>query len=231
MFEFIGLFVGLVLLGVLAILLGAIFAGLAWLLFWGHRRPLLTIFALALLPLASVAWLIVCGIGFTIFVPNQPDVFFGDISEPLPNGYVLTGLGKMPEYSYLDRPVSAGPQPQLPGGIRSLEQDGPIIYGEYGHLNQQNDPLDIPTTHKTLYFAFDTRTGLFKDFVSLDALNTAAGHPVHLVASEVFRSQDPARRRLRRIEDILYFTPPCVAFLLCCAILLRARLRIPVARA
>src|SRR5579863_7524092 len=99
MFEMIGLLIDLTVACAIAFLIGGIIAVLAWLLFWGRRRPKRLILFTSLVPIFTVAYLFVCAIGMELFVPNQPPLFFGDFSEPLPNGYVLTGLGKMPEYS------------------------------------------------------------------------------------------------------------------------------------
>jgi len=162
-----------------------------------------------------------CGFCFTIFVPNQPDVFFGDFAEPLPNGYVLTGLGKMPEYAYFE---STPPhhQPPLLGGVKRLEQDGQVIFGAYGPLNHEAPPLvDSKAVHG--YFAFDTRTGEVRNFTTLDELTGYAGHRLNLVESEYFRSQIPGRRRLREIESLIYSGPPALSALLCLYMAIRYR--------
>lgn len=219
--EVIGLFIGLVILGGIAVIIGALIGATAWLIFWGRKRPKLLIFALAAIPVASLVYLVAMAVCMEIFVPNQPDFLFGDLNEPLGHGYVLTGLGKMPEYSYIDSTPSMMHQPPLRGGIRRLEQDGEVVYGAYGHINEE-DSMD--TDHDHGYFIFDTRTGHVTDIASLEQLQAAAGHPLNLVESEYFRSQSPGRILLRRIEDGILYAPPCVAFIVLVIVLVRKRL-------
>jgi hypothetical protein len=222
MFEMIGLLFATVAFFGLSILFGILFGLAGWLLFLGRRRPKRLILIAALMPPLSAAYMYACAIVFALLVPNQPDVFFGDISEPLPNGYVLTGLGKMPEFSYFD--VSSGnrQQPQLLGGVGRLELDGQVVFGAYGHLDSEPAPFDH-SDHG--YFAFDTRTGQVQNFDSLAKLNAYAEHPVHLVETQFFRSRDPARKRLIFIEDIISFGPPVLAVTLWFFLLLRTRLK------
>jgi hypothetical protein len=225
MFEFIGLLFDLFILGCLSVLLGGIFAGIAWLLFWGRRRPKRLILMAGLIPPISAGWLLFCAILFTLFVRNQPDEFFGDFSEPLPHGYVLTGLGKMPEFSYFESTPPMMNQPPLLGGVKSLEQDGEVVYGAYGHLNQETSPPESSGAENHGYFAFDTRNGQVRNFATFNELTAYAGHSLQLVESQFFRSQDPGRRLLRQIENLIYFGPPIAATLLCLFFLIRIRLK------
>jgi hypothetical protein len=166
--------------------------------------------------------LIVCAICFALFVPNQPDEFFGDFNEPIPHGYVLTGLGKMPEFAYFESTPPMMHQPPLRGGVRRLELDGEIVYGAYGHV--EGDP-DAFGDRDHGYFVFDTRSGEVKNFETIDQLNAAAGHTVHLVESQYFRSQNPYRIWLRRVENCIYFGPPIAVFLYFVYRLIRFRIR------
>jgi prepilin signal peptidase PulO-like enzyme (type II secretory pathway) len=221
MFEFIGLLFDLFILGVLSVLLSCIFAGVVWLLFWGRRHPKRLILMAGLIPPISAGWLLFCAVLFTLFVPNQPDEFFGDFSEPLPHGYVLTGLGKMPEFSYFESTPPMMHQPPLLGCVKSLEQDGEVVYGAYGHLNQEAVPSELSGTENHGYFVFDTRNGQVKNFATFNELTAYARHPLHLVESQFFRSQDLGRRLLRQIENVIYFGPPIAATLLCLFFLIR----------
>ena len=99
MFEIIGLVIGTVIFFGLAITLGFIFGLAAWLVFWGRRRPKRMIALAFVVPLFSALYIFLCAILLMIFVPNQPDLFFGDISEPLPNGYILKDLGGIDIYT------------------------------------------------------------------------------------------------------------------------------------
>lgn len=211
MLEMIGLVVGLFALGFLSLLLGCLVAAAAWLMFYGRRRPWRMIVLAASVPLFSLGYLIACAILFAIFVPNQPDQFFGDISEPLPNGYLLTGLAKMSDYAYIDTKDPAKGQPKILGGIHSLEVDGEVVYGAYSHPSagfaDHLAPSDIG------FFTFDTRNGQIRNLKTLEELEAAAGHRVRLVESLSFRSQDKARIRLRKVENAIYFLPPVAALL------------------
>jgi hypothetical protein len=53
MFEFIGLIIGVTLLCGTSVLAGGVLGLIAWLVFWGRRRPKLLIVMLAVTPLAS----------------------------------------------------------------------------------------------------------------------------------------------------------------------------------
>jgi hypothetical protein len=187
MFEFIGLIIVTAFLGGLSCVAGAIFGLIGWLIFWGRHRPKLLILATMAVPPASLLYVAICAVVFTLFVPNQPDEFFGDFSEPLPNGYILTGLAKMPDYAYFESTPPMAHQPPLIGGVKSLEQDGELIYGSYGHLYSEDVPA-IDVDHG--YFVFDTRTGAVRNLKTISELNQAAGHSVKLELSENFRSRN-----------------------------------------
>ena len=212
----------MVLAGLLSVL-GFLIAAAAWLLFWGRPRPTTLILKSALVPLVSLGYVLTCAIAFKIFVPNQPDQFFGDFSEPLPNGYALTGLGKMPEYASFDTDDPGKNQPSILGGVQSLELDGQTVYGVYSHpksgFRDSVAPADI------CCFMFDTRSGQVQNFKSIQELNAAAGHPTRLVESQFFRSRDPGRIRLREVENTIYLLPPGVALLFCLYRIVRLRIR------
>jgi len=220
MLDMIGLLIDLTVLCGIAIETGGILAALAWFLFWGRRRPKRLILFTGLIPIFTVAYLLVGAICMEMLVPNQPALFFGDLNEPMPNGYILTGLGKMPEFSYFESTPPMMHQPPLLGGVRRLEQDGQIVYGAYGHVEDQ------PWEDKDHgYFVFDTRTGEVRNLKTLDELNAAAGHEVHLVESQRFKSQEPGRILLRRVEKVIFFGPPAVALLFFIFQLVRQRLK------
>jgi hypothetical protein len=222
MFEMIGLLFSLFFLFGLSIVLGLLCGVAAWLLFLGRHRPKALIATAALIPPLSAVYLVLTAIVLAIFVPNQPDEFFGDFAEPLPNGYLLKGLGKMPDYAYFDTSNPSKLQPRTLGSVLRLEQDGPMVFGAYGHLNRDFGKL---MTGDQGYFAFDTRTGQVQNFDTLQKLNALAGHTVHMVESQYFRSQEPERIFLRRTENLIFFGPPSAATLLCFILLVRFRLR------
>src|SRR5579863_4685217 len=211
--EFIGMLVGLFIVTCLCALAGLGIALCAWLLFWGRKRPKKLIFVTALVPTLSIVYLVVCAIVFVIFVPNQPDQIFGDISEPLPNGYVLTAIGKMADYAYIDTRDPWKTQPKLLGGIHSLEVDNQVVFGAYSHPEVGFPDLIAPPD--VGFFVFNTQNGQIRNLKTMQELIAAAGHPLHLVDTPSFRSHDPGRVRLRNTENWIYFSPPVAALLLC----------------
>jgi hypothetical protein len=223
MFEWIGLLFATVAMCVLSVVLGVVFGVFAWLMFWGRRRPLRLIAFVTMIPLASAAYLVAMAILLELVVPNQPDEFFGDFNEPLPHGYTLTGLGKMPDWAYFESQVGGGPQPQLLGGVRALEEDGDAIYGAYGHLDSQAYVADEAQIDHG-YFVFDIGTGRVNNVKTRAELNARAGHTVHLVESQFFHSQMLGRVWLRRIENVVFFAPPAVGALWSWFLLFRRRL-------
>lgn len=221
MFQAIGLIFGIMILAGLSCVAGAFFGLIGRVIFFRRPVPKRLIFAAMAVPPASLLYLAACAIVFSLFIPGELDEFFGDIYQPLPNGYVLKGLGKMPEYSTLDVSSSDRPDPQLPGGIRSLEQDGPILYGAYGPLNGETFPAASGEQHG--YFVFDTRNGVVHNLKTVQELNAAAGHTVKLVPSEDFNSQLHSRVILRHVQAVTYAGPPAIAVLGCFFLLLRKR--------
>jgi hypothetical protein len=98
--------------------------------------------------------------------------------------------------------------------------EGDAVYGAYGHID--GDELSNSDRDHG-YFVFDTRTGQVTNFQTLEQLETAAGHRLNLVESEMFRSNEPARIWLRRVEGAILYGPPSAAFLLFIVLLLRKR--------
>jgi len=226
----IGLLIATTVATVVSIVLGVVFGLVAWLLMWGRKRSWRLILTMAAVPPLSWAYVIGIAILLTIVVPNQPDEFFGDFNEPLPHGYLLTGLGKMPDWAYLDTTREDRQQPQMPGTIGRLEEDGEMVYGAYAHLHDAVESKG-PQKGETAYFAFDTRSGVVTNFQTLQQLNECAGHTVLLEESQLFRSQLPGRRLLRRVESVIYCGPPVAATLVCFFLVLRFRFRREIATA
>jgi hypothetical protein len=224
MFEMIGLLIATTVATVVSIVLGMVLGLVAWLLMWGRKRSWRLIVMMAAVPPFSLAYVIGMAILLTIFVPNQPDEFFGDFNEPLPHGYMLKGLGKMPDWAYFDTTGAGRQQPQMPGTVGRLEEDGEMVYGAYAHLHDAVESKD-PQKGEPSYFAFDTRSGIVTNFQTLEQLNACAGHKVQLEQSQFFRSQLPGRRLLRRVENAIYLGPPIVATIVCFFLVLRLRFR------
>jgi hypothetical protein len=67
------------------------------------------------IPILSAAYLWMC----IAMLPGKS--LFGDISQPLPNGYVLTGLGKMPDFSYVQKQAAGVDTSNEPACVARLE--------------------------------------------------------------------------------------------------------------
>ncbi len=209
MFEIIGLIIAIILFFLLSALVSIPFTLTAWLLL---RRQAgikkLWIPIAAVIPPASAAYMLLCAIIFVFFVPGATDRLFLDIDEPLPNGYVLKGLAKMPDSSFIDRGTADGTQPQMLGDIGRLDVDGPLIFGEYSH---RSGSFDEPVADHMKYFIFDTHSGQLTNLRTISPNDPYSGHPLHLIEPELFRSKEPSRIVRRRIEDCIYLGPPIAA--------------------
>lgn len=204
MFELIGLVFATLLLFLIALIAGCIFAFVAWLMVRGRRcrRWAMVLIALAI-PVLSAGYLWIC----TAVLPGES--LFGDISERLPNGYTFEGLGKMPDFANIVKGEGGGGQTPLPECIGSLQVFGALVVGKYSHPFGQFAP-----EAEEHYFIFNTQTGQHVDFKTQSALETNLGHPVQLVAGQFFRSSEPSAIRQRRTNNIIIFGPPALSALL-----------------
>jgi hypothetical protein len=215
MFEIIGLLFATVAGTVLSIAFGVLLGLLAWLLMLGRKKRARLVLMTAALPPLSWAYVIAMAILFTIFVPHQPDEFFGDFDEPLPHGYSLKGLGKMPDYAYFDSEVKGKRQPEMRGEIGRIREEGDLVYGQYSHPFP--GPLAENSQGNLGYFVFSTSSGTVQNFETRKQLEACAGHSLEMVEPQFFRSQLPGRIRLRRVETATYGVPPLLA-LSCCLV-------------
>ena len=126
----------------------------------------------------------------------------------------------MPEYSYFDVATSGKQYLGMRGGVRRLELHGQMIYGAYGSIN--NNQL-ISTNQNNGYFILNTATGQVKNLDTINQLNAEAGHPVQLVESQFFRSQETAAIWLRRIDNVVLFVPPALSVIYVAFVLIRLR--------
>jgi hypothetical protein len=220
MFETIGLIIATCIFAFLCFLCSCGFAVIAWLIFLGRLRPKKLILVTASIPVLTFVYIMSTAIILTIFVPNQPDEFFGDINEPLPNGYILTGLGKMSDYSTIQSASNDKYHLISVGDIERIDQEGQVMYGQINH--PFGDPAGEPKPAP--YFSFDTRTNQVQYFQTLAALTSFAGHPVPLIETPFFRSQEPSRKILRLAENTLFLGPPIIATMICFALLIRRRM-------
>lgn len=212
MFEIIGLlFATAAFLGLSGVL-GCVYATIAWFILRKRRRRRKTFLTLlaGLLPPAFAAYIAVCSIIFAFTIPGQGDRLFGDTYEPLPNGYVLKALGKMPDFAGVYPKSDSGFEPQLLGYVRSIQVEGSRVYGEYSNRFSESAWTD-GASHG--YFVFDTRDRSIRNFDTMAELAASAGHQLHLVKATDFRSQDTSYRRFLRLRNLLLFGPPAAATL------------------
>ena len=81
----------------LSLIVGRLFGWVAWRILRSQERHRGLRKIAASLPSVFAAYMLACAVVFSIFVPGEADrIFFGDIFEPLPNGYTLKALAKMP---------------------------------------------------------------------------------------------------------------------------------------
>jgi len=211
MFEMIGLLLGFAVCMGLGLIISAILGILAWLL--STRARLFLALSAAALPVLCVMYLFLCG----AILPNES--LFGDISQPLPNGYALHALGKMPDFAGIGRGSDlSSEEVGLTECIGSLGVYGPVVAGQYSHPCTTFDPHP-----NEAYFLFDTRTAKNQDFATKAALESAIGQPVVLVQVPYFQSQEPTYRRQRRIDGAICFGPMILAFMLLVVMILGSR--------
>jgi hypothetical protein len=219
MIDFLGVVIGAVVWLGLSLVLGAGFALAAWLLLRKRRGAILGIIAAGLLPPACATYVYVCEVVF-------PDTsLFGDINEPLPHGYTLKALGKMPEYGEVES-VSSGYSgvssnlEQLEGWVGEVDLEGDMLFGKYSH--GFDGSVDKP---KWCCFVLNTVSGQVRNFATGEEMNAFAGKKITTEEVQFFHSREPARRRQERIENWIQLTPPTMGALLLIALLVKLRLR------
>lgn len=201
MLDFIGLFIGAGILLGLSAGVSVIILFLTWLVvrpmnLW--RAALLV--PGALLAPACVAWLYLS----VALLPHES--LFGDIDQPLPNGYRLQALGKMPDFATIDSGSGVvGNQAHLSECIGSLQVQNNWIAGRYSHPfgtfeAMANEP----------YFLFNTHTGIERDFPTRDALQAQLPDPLQLEPVTAFESQEPAYR-CQHLLSRFVITGPMIA--------------------
>lgn len=205
--EFIGLILGLGVMLALSLAVSLILMLLTWLLLRPLQiRKLPVLLSGMFLGPACVVW-------FYVSVAILPyESLFGDIDQPLPNGYRLQALGKMPDFASIDREGASYGSTGLPEAVGALQVVGEKVVGRYSH------PFDsFQPRAKEPYFLLDTATGRHQDYDSQQDLQAQLLVPVHLVATTEFRTEDPSFRRWRQFDTVAIFGPmtaSCALYLL-----------------
>lgn len=216
MFELIGLVFATGLLFVVATAVSAVLVSVIWFLLRsiGKREKYLLVLA-AIIPLASAAYFWLC----IAILPGES--LFGDINQPLPNGYSLTALGKMPDFASIANPDLPYRRTGLSQCIGTIAVDGPFVVGQYSH------PFGSFESNTTeLFFEFDTRASVTTEFSSQAELERQLGHAVTLNQVQAFRSTESSYRRQHRLNRTIEFGPPIVAVFLLLLVTVHARARI-----
>jgi hypothetical protein len=210
-FDLIGLVFDIGFLFALAAAASAILTGAVWLFLRRSDRPYKPlIVAAALIPIASAAYFWLC----IALLPGES--LFGDIDEPLPNGYSIQALGKMPDFASISSPRSPNGYNGLTECIGKLAVYGPFVVGQYSH------PFgDFTAKPDEPFFLFDTRSGQNQDLPTLDSLQDRLGHRVQLTEVQYFRSQELSYRRQQRMNREIEFAPPIIAVVILIALVVR----------
>jgi hypothetical protein len=212
LFEIIGLLFAILLGFGLSCLIGGLYALLAWFLIRSKRPwPRSSILIAAALPPVFAAYILLCTIIFSVFVPGQSGMLFGDNSEALPNGYSLEVMSELGNYAMI---LSKQAKDELivHGHVQSIAVEGPQVFGAYSE----------PVGSKR-YFVLDTSARSVVDFDTLNELHHYVGHPIRLEETLRFQSREPSQLWQLRIERVILFGPPGVCSLLYFFYLLRNR--------
>jgi hypothetical protein len=213
MFEMIGLLIGTAILFVLSLIAGLIYAGIAFLILWKRPRGRIPLLVLAAaIPVCSTAYMWLC----VAVLPGES--LFGDISQPLPNGYTLQALGKMPDFATIHQGDSNFGPLLVSQYIGRVNVEGPLIVGQYSH------PFDAfdGDGHEP-FFTFDTRTAAHVDYPTQSALEATVGHALTFSPVQSFRSHESSYVRQQRLHRIVFFLPPAFVSVMFFVILISIR--------
>lgn len=222
MFEIIGLLIDIGLFLAIGAIFGVGFALLAWLLL--RKRTffkIMPILGAGAIPMLSAIWFIICVIFYASAFPGRSYTLFGDIAEPLPNGYYLMALGKMPDSASINHgsDFSSGGI-QLSKDVGGIAVDGPLVVGAYSHPFSE-----FTAVGNQGFFLFDTHDGTVHEYDTLPQIEKLLGHPIHIVRTEEFRSQEPFYLRDLARERAVVFVPPAAMMLTYLAFLVWLRQR------
>lgn len=101
----------------------------------------------ACLPFISAGYLFICAfLAFPLLIPGETEFLFGDILEPLPNGYALKAMGKMSDYGSIVATSEARPLPKLKSTVCSIYVEDPIVFGKYRRPFGQDEDITCRAT-------------------------------------------------------------------------------------
>jgi hypothetical protein len=137
-------------------------------------------------------------------VLGTPDLVFGDINEPLPNGFYLRALDKMPEAGRIEKA-----QNDLAGvaWVSDVQIAGPLVIGRYNYTCFSRTEEEKSRN----LFLFDTRNGTTRDFAAESDLAIAADTSIHLTPTPLFRGPRTAYQRISGFLLLLAGVAPPLA--------------------
>ena len=138
---------------------------------------------------------------------GTPDLVFGDIDEPLPNGFTIEALDKMPEAGHIQKVGDSSIQVAWVGAVQI---DGPYVLGKY-------DYTYFPKTEKDTgrdFFMFDTRTGEVSNFASEAGLASSAKTNIHLTPTPSYHAPHSLKKLTSSVLLLFIAVVPPVAFAL-----------------
>jgi hypothetical protein len=212
--EIIGLFFATAALFTLAVAVSAMLVGITWLCLpkIANRRKQL-ILAAVLIPLASAAYFWFC----LALLPGQS--LFADIDQPLPNGYSVPAMGKMPDFASISNTSKPNAATGMTQYIGRIAIDGQFVVGQYSHQFGEFKP-----TPPEPFFLFDTQLSKNTEFATLNELQSRLGHPITLTEVQYFKS--PLATTRQTIDKAIEFGPPFLAIVFLAIAVWRSRSRI-----
>jgi len=219
--EIIGRLLVMFLLMGAACAVGAVCALIVYLLLRRAKRQSVRACVVAgLFPPAAMGYLLGCLVFSSILSSflGTPDLVFGDINEPLPNGFTLEALDKMPEAGHIQK---AGNSQFQVAWVGSAQVDGPLVLGKYDYTYFSKTDEDTGRD----YFIFDTRTGEVRNFASENGLAAAAKTNIHLTLTPYYHAPRSPKQLISSALLLFIAVVPLVALSLLLVWKLRAFLR------
>jgi hypothetical protein len=220
--EIVGRLVMIFLLMGMASVVGAVCVLVVYLLLRrANRKSARACIVTGLFPPAVMGYLLGCLVLSSMLsgLLGTPDLVFGDINEPLPNGFTLQALDKMPEAGHIQR---AGDSLFQVAWVGAVQIDGPYVLGKY-------DYTYFPKTEKDIgrdFFMFDTRTGEIRNFTSETGLADSTKTNIHLTPTPYYHAPHSSKQLISSAFFLFIAVAPPLALALLLAWNFRVFLRV-----
>ena len=149
---------------------------------------------------------------------GTPNLVFGDINEPLPNGFTLQALDKMPEAGHIQK---AGDSLLQVAWVGAVQIDGPYVLGKYDYTYFPKTEQDTGRD----FFMFDTRTGEIRNFASQTGLADSAKTDIHLTPTPYYHAPHSSKQLISSVVFLFITVVPPLAVALLLAWKFRVFLR------